>query len=181
MDQTEATSLQSNHLTCEHWGLKNWFCGIKEYVFDRCLCYAKYELDPIDRNRTYIDDEKNMSTNCCCIFPAGDCVSECFNNPIGGTLCFPLAATAHLICLPIACCSPNQDTGYKVHINKKEEKIISTHSDYSPSYYSTPTSYEYKNYWDNPGFQQRQMETVAWNTNPINPYALNALHPVWKC
>ena len=176
-------TLQSNHLTCEHWGLTNWFNGIKEYVVDRCLCYGKYEFDPIEKNRTYIDNEMNMSTNCCWVFPAAHCANQCFNNPIGGTLCFPFAAAVHLICLPIACCSPNQDTGYKVHTKKKEEeKTIITPCNYStPSYYSTPTTYESKIYWQNPDYQRRQMEVVAWNTNPINPYGTNPLHPAWKC
>uniref|UniRef100_A0A6C0CAC5 Uncharacterized protein n=1 Tax=viral metagenome TaxID=1070528 RepID=A0A6C0CAC5_9ZZZZ len=180
MDKIE-TTLQSNRSTCEHWGLTNWFCGIKEYVVDRCLCYGKYEFDPIDRNRIYFNEEKNISTNCFCVFPAGDYVNDCFNNPIGGTLCFPVSAITHLICLPIACCSPNQDTGYNVRNMKKKEETIGTHCDYNFSYYSTPTSYGYKNYWQDPEFQRRQMEVVAWNINPINPYGLNPLHPGWKC
>lgn len=174
------TTLQSTHSTCEHWGLTNWFYGIKEYVVDRCLCYGKYEFDPIDRNRTYIDEEQNMSTNCCCIFLGAHCVNNCFNNPIGGTLCFPLSAVVHLVCLPIACCSPNKDTGHIIHMLEKEEETISTTHNYNYNY-NIPISYEYKNYWQDPAFQQRQMEVIGWNINPINPYGLNPLHPAWKC
>lgn len=111
---------------CTHWGLKRWFCGIKEYIIDRCLCCTECGFNPTDQDRAWI--EYDFSTDCCCITcsgiyansPCNCCPISLYNNPITGTLCFPLAATMHLCSLPCACCSPNKDGCYGG--NRREEK-----------------------------------------------------------
>jgi hypothetical protein len=89
---------------CIHWGLKRWIYGIKEYIIDRCLCCAMCGFNPMDKDRAYQRDE--YTSDCSCV------VLSCCNNPITGTLCFPLVATIHLLSLPCACCSPNKDEYY---------------------------------------------------------------------
>lgn len=109
--------------SCTHWGLKRWADGIKEYVIDRCMGRALDDFNPMDEDRTYRNDEYNLTTNCCCIWFNACCTDCLFNNPIGGTLCFPLAATCHLLLLPTACCYPSKDGKWsgKIHTEKKVE------------------------------------------------------------
>jgi hypothetical protein len=150
-----------------HWGLTQWFCGIKEYVIDRCLCCAGNDFNPRDPDRMFAENNIKMSTNCCCVFM---CATVClgntclFDNPIGSLLCLPFALPTHLFFLPCACYSISKETGYKVHILTKEEeeeekrkkyeerieeikKLMST-SSYTPSYsmssYISPYSPLYK-------------------------------------
>lgn len=94
---------------CTHWGLKRWFYGIKEYVIDRCLCCTMCGFKHMDEDRTYIEEENSVTTDCACVAFTPSYGGFLHNNPVTGTLCFPLAITMHLLCLPCACCSPHRD------------------------------------------------------------------------
>ena len=136
-NQKETAILEDEY--CTHWGLKRWIYGIKEYIIDRCLCCTMCGFDPMDKDRAYQNDE--FTSDCCCVFQ-----SWC-NNPITGTLCFPLVATTHLLCLSCACSNPNKDDWWYKQSKQKEEKkkkedekiaFISKYShNYSGSSYSS--------------------------------------------
>lgn len=94
---------------CTHWGLTRWVYGIKEYVIDRCICCTMCSFNHMDEDRAYRDDQNGVTTDCFCVGLA-PCYGGCLhNNIVTGTLCFPLATTVHLLCLPCACCSPKRD------------------------------------------------------------------------
>src|SRR5437868_4766919 len=116
---------------CDHWGLQHWFCGIKEYVIDRCLCFGKFKFNSKDENKVFESSDKQMYSDCCCvaIFGFGDCENYVYNNPIGGILCLPFAATMHLLCLPFACCSHKEENavfGPTQRKNDAEQKARET-------------------------------------------------------
>ena len=133
-----------------HWGLTQWFCGIKEYTIDRCLCCARNDFDPRDPDRMFGNDIEKMTTNCCCINVCSS--TTClFNNPIGGLLCLVFAIPTHLLYLPLACCSSSKETGFKSYTlteeenrkdqEKKLKKKYESHTpwEYTPSYTSSYT------------------------------------------
>jgi hypothetical protein len=136
----QKNEVKSDYECCTHWGLKRWIYGIKEYVIDRCICCTMCGFNHMDEDRAYIIDNKTygeFTTDCGCVAstPYGNgCLH---NNPITGTLCFPLAATMHLCCLPCACCSPtNRDEWYGTRSPKKQicEVSSKSYSGYSSSY-----------------------------------------------
>ncbi|MGN6671643.1 MAG: hypothetical protein ACTHJ4_08920 [Candidatus Nucleicultricaceae bacterium] len=103
---------RSNKNCCTHWGLKRWFCGIKEYVIDRCVCcgFTDCGFDHIDVDRAYIKEEIGgyiVTTDCWLLkFRDACCIQDGW---FSGTICFPVAMLTHLMCLPITCCYPNKD------------------------------------------------------------------------
>lgn len=103
-NEDQKDTARSNDDCCTHWGLKHWFYGIKEYIIDRCLCSAMCDFDPMDKDRAWIHG--TYTTDCCCV------CGNCCDNPISGTLCFPLVATTHLLFLPCACCSSRRGQCY---------------------------------------------------------------------
>lgn len=115
-------TLRSDDECCTHWGLKRWVYGIKEYVIDRCLFCTMCGFNPRDEDRAYKEEVFGVTTtsDCCCVGYTSYCI-VCYNNPITSTLCFPLAATMHLLLLPCACCSPtNRDEWYGTDSPEKQ-------------------------------------------------------------
>lgn len=104
---------QSDDHSCTHLGLKHWIYGIKEYVIDRCLLCTKYGFNPIDEDRAYKDEIHGVTTDCPCVACSPYGAGCLHNNPITGTICFPLATVMHLMCLPFVCCSPNNSNCLK--------------------------------------------------------------------
>lgn len=105
---SEISTLLTREDSCACWGLRHWFYGIKEYVFDRCLFCGRCGFVEMDEDRAFIRQEEQVSSDCCwvCFFPIS------YNNPIAGTLCLPFTALAHLCCLPCACCASRKGDGY---------------------------------------------------------------------
>lgn len=95
--------------SCTHWGLKHWVYGIKEYVIDRCLCCTLCSFNSMDEDRKYTNTDYDMTSDCCLVACSARYETCCYNNPIGGTLCLPLAALTHLMGLPCACCSSTKE------------------------------------------------------------------------
>lgn len=177
-----------------HWGLTQWFCGIKEYTIDRCLCCAENDFDPRDPDRMFGNDIEKMTTNCWCIYTWAS-INCLFNNPIGGLLCLPFAIPMHLLCLPLACCSCSKETGYKSYItedgtrkdqDKKLKKKYESHTpwEYTPSYSSSYTP-SYTSSYSDIDYQKRRddqyresmhittMNNINWNNSPFNPNGWN--------
>lgn len=168
-----------------HWGLTQWFCGINEYVIDRCICSAENNFDPRDPDRMYGNDTEKMTTNCCCIFlcAGNTCL---FNNPIGGLLCLPFALSSHLlVSLPLACCSMSKETGFKIHTLTEEEKRKEIVDKYGGAYaYARTPSYTLSSDADYQKIRDAQYResmnismanNVNWNNSPMNPYGQNKL------
>src|SRR5688500_1449254 len=86
-----------------HWGLTRWIYGISEYV-DRCLCCDTKR----DANRAFVHE--NMTTDCGCISEMRSC--DNLNDPMIGMICLPIMIITHLLYLPVACCSPNENGFY---------------------------------------------------------------------
>lgn len=142
---TNAKSMEDEHLvetgrsnhcisndSCTHWGLKHWVCGIKEYVIDRCMCCTMCSFNSMDEDRTYKNNDYDITSDCCLIACTARYDSCCYNNPIGGTLCFPFAALTHLMCLPCACCCSTKKGTESIStfgFNKNHNNILIIYED----------------------------------------------------
>lgn len=169
---------------CTHWGLKRWVYGIKEYVIDRCLFCTQCNFNPMDEERVYESIDKSFYSDCCCVSLCGqiNCDSYFFNNPIGGTLCFPLAATMHLLCLPFACCASNEEDGIfgptqrrrDAEKKEEEEKLKTYRCTYnyeaSKSYSNTYGYGSNNNIYDTnrDAIHRSMMDRAYWYNSPLN-------------
>ena len=140
-----------------HWGLKHWLLGFKEYIWDRCLCCARY-LDTNDEERAWrtqplgFSPLSNSSSDCFCVNTDDPCMT---NNPVGACACLPFALVGHLCCLPMMCCFDNKtkwdnfnsletkhsrDTDYNYYQGTKLAYVLRPTLD--PSYTSPAFTYQ---------------------------------------